>query len=331
MESSYDVFLGELRQKDRCMNKDAESHLKNVSENFSMDLGFDNSSQLDDEGNPPIYSFVAGMNNSYSVRSVIIGDQNVNSLGFVTVIGSNNTTYQFQTIVGDLNDFSKSVNVAVLGQSNRDNGAIAAGAIIAGNVNEVTARNVKVLGNQNSVAAKSAVVAGDHLTIPNVPENEGGFFFGSRSCAISVRVNRSVANPLYVSGGSEPEMLPEPGFSTRYKGHWLAEQQNIRLTRRYTIDQHYTLELDHDQFARWSISNAETVAGGPNYVALSFVNWQDGDRGELVLGENVALLVQFDMSDEDAVLAYNGEGCVLLELRKEFGRLFARVLYPLHD
>ena len=48
MESSYDVFLGELRQKDQCIDKDAESHLKNVSENFSMDLGFDNSSQLYD-------------------------------------------------------------------------------------------------------------------------------------------------------------------------------------------------------------------------------------------------------------------------------------------
>ena len=305
--------------------EDTFAVIQNLTENHSLEIGFDNAPLetenevtdddgntvyqtdesgeqiLDDEGNPipeteterAFQCFVRGSNNKYGSSVTIDGDNNENSLGFVRIYGSNNKTYQFQNIFGDLNELTASVNVTVFGNSNKDNGVNANGAVIIGNLNEVTAANTFTAGYRVKNFAKGARAIGRYYTLEDTPENEYAFALGDGELdgttpkgeiSLIHRVFKAVENPLFNpadlsddSDASDPnpkdssgerKYIAERAYATEYRGHWLAVTRNV--------DTAGTVTLDHDQYARWNLTASGTVT-----LALS--NWKDGDSGELIV------------------------------------------------
>lgn len=299
--------------------EDTFAVIQNLTENHSLEIGFENAPLetetevtdddgntvyqtdengeqiLDDEGNPipeteterAFQCFVRGSGNSYGSSVTIDGDNNENSLGFVRIYGSNNKTYQFQNIFGDLNELTASVNVTVFGNSNKDNGKNANGAVIIGNLNEVTAANTFTAGYRVKNFAKGARAFGRYFTLEDTPENEYAFALGdgeldgttpTGEISLIHRVFKSVLNPLYdpskdtdntgTDSAGEKKYVAERAYATEYRGHWLAITRNV--------DTAGTVTLDHDLFARWNLT-----ASGEITLALS--NWKDGDSGELIV------------------------------------------------
>lgn len=299
--------------------EDTFAVIQNLTENHSLEIGFDNAPLettsevtdgdgntvyqtdengeqiLDEEGNPipkteterAFQCFVRGSGNSYGSSVTIDGDNNENSLGFVRIYGSNNKTYQFQNIWGDNNELTASVNVTVFGNSNKDNGKNANGAVIIGNLNEVTAANTFTAGYRVKNFAKGARAIGRYYTLEDTPENEYAFALGdgeldgttpTGEISLIHRVFKSVLNPLYdpskdtdntgTDSAGEKKYVAERAYATEYRGHWLAVTRNV--------DTAGTVTLDHDFFARWNLTASGTVT-----LALS--NWKDGDSGELIV------------------------------------------------
>ena len=312
-----DVAVGAFTKKriktyealpDAAALEDTFAVIQNLTENHSLEIGFDNaplettSEVTDDDGNT-VYEedgttpkteterafqcFVVGSNNKYGSSVTIDGDNNENSLGFVRIYGSNNKTYQFQNIFGDLNELTASVNVTVFGNSNKDNGKNANGAVIIGNLNEVTAANTFTAGYRVKNFAKGARAFGRYFTLEDTPENEYAFALGdgeldgttpTGEISLIHRVFKSVLNPLYdpskdtdntgTDSAGEKKYVAERAYATEYRGHWLAVTRNV--------DTAGTVTLDHDFFARWNLTASGTVT-----LALS--NWKDGDSGELIV------------------------------------------------
>lgn len=287
---------------------EGDAVIQNLTENHSIEIGFENApletenEVTDDEGNT-VYEedgttpkteterafqcFVVGSNNKYGSSVTIHGDNNENSLGFVRIYGSNNKTYQFQNIFGDLNELTASVNVTVFGNSNKDNGRNANGAVIIGNLNEVTGANSYTAGYRLRNHAKGARAIGRYFTLEDTPENEYAFALGdgeldgttpTGEISLIHRVFKSVLNPLYdpskdtdntgTDSAGEKKYVAERAYATEYRGHWLAVTRNV--------DTAGTVTLDHDFFARWNL----TASGE---ITLSLSNWQDGDSGELIV------------------------------------------------
>ena len=299
--------------------EDTFAVIDNLTENHSIEIGFENAPLetetevtdddgnmvyqtdesgeqiLNEEGNPipkteterAFQCFVRGSGNSYGSSVTINGDNNENSLGFVRIYGSNNKTYQFQNIFGDLNELTASVNVTVFGNSNKDNGVNANGAFIIGNLNEVTAANSYTAGYRLKNHAKGARAIGRYYTLEDTPENEYAFALGdgeldgttpTGEISLIHRVFKSVLNPLYdpskdtdntgTDSAGEKKYVAERAYATEYRGHWLAVTRNV--------DTAGTVTLDHDFFARWNL----TASGE---ITLSLANWKDGDSGELIV------------------------------------------------
>lgn len=305
--------------------EDTFAVIQNLTENHSLEIGFDNAPLetenevtdddgntvyqtdengeqiLDEEGNPipeteterAFQCFVRGSGNSYGSSVTIHGDNNENSLGFVRIYGSNNKTYQFQNIWGDLNELTASVNVTVFGNSNKDNGKNANGAVIIGNLNEVTAANTFTAGYRVKNFAKGARAFGRYFTLEDTPENEYAFALGdgeldgttpTGEISLIHRVFKAAENPLFNpadlsddSDASDPnpkdssgerKYVAERAYATEYRGHWLAVTRNV--------DTAGTVTLDHDFFARWNLTASGTVT-------LALANWKDGDSGELIV------------------------------------------------
>lgn len=305
--------------------EDTFAVIQNLTENHSLEIGFENAPLemttevtdddgntvyqtdengeqiLDEEGNPipeteterAFQCFVRGSGNSYGSCVTIHGDNNENSLGFVRIYGSNNKTYQFQNIFGDLNELTASVNVTVFGNSNKDNGRNANGAVIIGNLNEVTGANSYTVGYRLKNHAKGARAIGRYYTLEDTPENEYAFALGdgeldgttpTGEISLIHRVFKATENPLFNpdsladdSDASDPnpkdssgerKYVAERAYATEYRGHWLAVTRNV--------DTAGTVTLDHDLFARWNL----TASGE---ITLSLANWQDGDSGELIV------------------------------------------------
>lgn len=287
---------------------EGDAVIQNLTEHHSLEIGFENApletetEVTDDDGNT-VYEedgttpkteterafqcFVVGSNNKYGSSVTIHGDNNENSLGFVRIYGSNNKTYQFQNIFGDLNELTASVNVTVFGNSNKDNGKNANGAFIIGNLNEVTAANTFTAGYRVKNFAKGARAFGRYFTLEDTPENEYAFALGdgeldgttpTGEISLIHRVFKSVLNPLYdpskdtdntgTDSAGEKKYVAERAYATEYRGHWLAVTRNV--------DTAGTVTLDHDLFARWNL----TASGE---ITLSLANWKDGDSGELVV------------------------------------------------
>lgn len=288
--------------------EDTFAVIQNLTENHSLEIGFENApletetEVTDDDGNT-VYEedgttpkteterafqcFVRGSNNSYGSSVTIHGDNNENSLGFVRIYGNYNKTYQFQNIWGDNNELTASVNVTVFGNSNKDNGKNANGAVIIGNLNEVTAANTFTAGYRVKNFAKGARVFGRYFTLEDTPENEYAFALGdgeldgttpTGEISLIHRVFKKVLNPLYdpakdtdntgTDSAGEKQYIAERAYATEYRGHWLAVTRNV--------DTAGTVTLDHDFFARWNLT-----ASGEITLALS--NWKDGDSGELIV------------------------------------------------
>lgn len=287
---------------------EGDAIIQNLTENHSLEIGFENApletetEVTDDDGNT-VYEedgttpkteterafqcFVRGSGNSYGSCVTIDGDNNENSLGFVRIYGSNNKTYQFQNIWGDLNELTASVNVTVFGNSNKDNGKNANGAFIVGDMNEVTGRNTITAGYRLKNHAKGGKAFGRYFTLEDTPENEYAFALGdgeldgttpTGEISLIHRVFKKVLNPLYdpakdtdntgTDSAGEKQYIAERAYATEYRGHWLAITRNV--------DTAGTVTLDHDQYARWNL----TASGE---ITLSLSNWQDGDSGELIV------------------------------------------------
>ena len=261
--------------------------VRSLIDDQSAEIGFDNSPVLkeeeDEQGNPetvrPFRSVVIGDNNSYGDACFIRGDYNTNALGWVTVIGSRNKTYQFQTIFGDLNEFESAVNVTVIGQANKG-GDKARSAFVVGNLNVVNGESSFTIGNRIANSAKHSLVFGRNLIVSDDVENEGGFFLGTGELTGSTvsdgaasfihRVYKAVDNPLYTQGGTEPQYIHKRAPSTWYRGRFRPVEQQIAVQGIMTVT------LDHDQYSRWHL-----VGGGTCTVSLE--NWENGDVGELVV------------------------------------------------
>lgn len=287
---------------------EGDAIIQNLTENHSLEIGFENApletetEVTDDDGNT-VYEedgttpkteterafqcFVVGSNNKYGSCVTIHGDNNENSLGFVRIYGNYNKTYQFQNIWGDNNELTASVNVTVFGNSNKDNGRNANGAVIIGNMNEVTAANSYTAGYRLRNHAKGARAIGRYYTLEDTPENEYALALGDGELdgttpkgeiSLIHRVFKSVLNPLYdpskdtdntgTDSAGEKQYIAERAYATEYRGHWLAVTRNV--------DTAGTVTLDHDLFARWNL----TASGE---ITLSLSNWQDGDSGELIV------------------------------------------------
>ena len=287
---------------------------ENLVDNHSLELGFDNVPKTeevevtDDEGNT-VYEedgttpkteterafqcVVFGSTNKYGSSVIIQGDSNENELGFVRVFGSNNKTYQFQNVFGDLNEFTASVNITVFGSTNKDNGLNANGAFVFGNMNEITGQNTFTAGYRVKNLAKGARAFGRYFTLEDTPENEYAFALGdgeldgttpAGEVSFIHRVFKKVENPLFdpddLEEGSslsdpnpkdssgERKYVAERAYETEYRGHFLPITQTVAAAG--------TVTLDHDRYARWNL----TASGA---VTLALANWKDGDSGELII------------------------------------------------
>ena len=307
---SYEEFGGISDQLPEGFSSVAE----NLVDNHSLELGFDNVPKTeevevtDDEGNT-VYEedgttpkteterafqcVVFGSTNKYGSSVIIQGDSNENELGFVRVFGSNNKTYQFQNVFGDLNEFTASVNVTVFGATNKDNGVNANGAFVFGNMNEVTGQNTFTVGFRVKNFAKGARAFGRYFTLEDTPENEYAFALGdgeldgttpAGEISLVHRVFKKIENPLFDpddladdSDASDPnpkdssgerKYVAERAYETEYRGHFLPITQTVAAAG--------TVTLDHDRYARWNL----TASGA---VTLALANWKDGDSGELIV------------------------------------------------
>ena len=281
---------------------------------------------------------MVGSNNSYGSSVIIHGDNNENSLGFVRIYGSNNKTYQFQNIFGDLNELTASVNVTVFGNSNKDNGVNANGAFVVGNLNEVTAANTFTAGYRVKNFAKGARAFGRYFTLEDSPENEYAFALGdgeldgstpTGEISLIHRVFKKVENPLFNpdnladdSDASDPnpkdssgerEYIAERAYSTEYRGHWLAVTRNV--------DTAGTVTLDHDQYARWNLTASGTVT-------LVLANWQDGDSGELIVDttkQTISIPADWVTLSADITTT---PGVYVLEIAQVSNTIFYAIKYP---
>ena len=352
---SYEEFGGISDQLPEGFSSVAE----NLVDNHSLELGFDNVPKTeevevtDDEGNT-VYEedgttpkteterafqcVVFGSANKYGSSVIIQGDSNENELGFVRVFGSNNKTYQFQNIFGDLNEFTASVNVTVFGSTNRDNGKNANGAFVFGNMNEVTGQNTFTVGCRVKNFAKGARAFGRYFTLEDTPENEYAFALGdgeldgttpAGEISFIHRVFKKVENPLFdpddpAEGSSlsdpnpkdssgERKYVAERAYETEYRGHFLPITQTVAAAG--------TVTLDHDRYARWNL----TASGA---VTLALANWKDGDSGELIIDttkQTISIPAEWVTLGADITTT---PGVYVLEIAKIGNTVFYAIKWP---
>ena len=352
---SYEEFGGISDQLPEGFSSVAE----NLVDNHSLELGFDNVPKTeevevtDDEGNT-VYEedgttpkteterafqcVVFGSTNKYGSSVIIQGDSNENDLGFVRVFGSNNKTYQFQNVFGDLNEFTASVNVTVFGSTNKDNGKNANGAFVFGNMNEITGQNTFTAGYRVKNLAKGARAFGRYFTLEDTPENEYAFALGdgeldgttpAGEVSFIHRVFKKVENPLFdpddlAEGSSlsdpnpkdssgERKYVAERAYETEYRGHFLPITQTVAVAG--------TVTLDHDRYARWNL----TASGA---VTLALANWKDGDSGELIIDttkQTISIPAEWVTLGADITTT---PGVYVLEIAKIGNTVFYAIKWP---
>lgn len=135
------------------------------------------------------------------------------------------------------------------------------------------------LGYRAIADAKFATVIGKDGELPNSPENEAAFAIagGEHNIplnALTSRSRRKVGNPLFGQDG-EPEFVNQLGFCLSYRGHLLdyLDERTVNVTSGITA-----VSLDHDWFGRWRITPT-----GSGKITFSCDNWENGDRGTLVV------------------------------------------------
>lgn len=230
------------------------------------------------------------------------------------------------------------MNVTVFGNSNKDNGVNANGAVIIGNLNEVTAANTFTAGYRVKNFAKGARAIGRYYTLEDTPENEYAFALGDGELdgttpkgeiSLIHRVFKAAENPLFNpddladdSDASDPnpkdssgerKYVAERAYATEYRGHWLAVTRNV--------DTAGTVTLDHDLFARWNLT-----ASGEITLALS--NWKDGDSGELIVDttkQTINIPAEWVTLGADITKT---PGVYVLEIAQVGSTIFYAIKYP---
>ena len=244
-------------------------------------------------------SFAVGGNNKVS------GDMN-----FVTGNG-NEIAGQGAEVLGSGNRDVTGVDVKIIGDGNK-----AAGnrVNVIGFHNEVSGNESSVLGNGLKVAAQKAVLIGQRGELADTPENKGAVAIaggdaedGTKEISFIHRARK--VDPL-------DETNTEPAFSHEYRGRLKAVTQTISTVG--------TVELDHDQYARWELTGTGTVT-------LTLSNWQDGDRGEVVIDttkQTFTIPAAWIVPDSvwDAWTTAPGKYC--MEIRQEGGAVFAHAAVP---
>lgn len=254
------------------------------------------------------YSFVNGLcNYNAGECAVITGANNYNTADHVDIGGVNNKLiapdgYGRYTFIRGNGNIAASDNITVFGTGNEVTGM---GATVIGGMNkEVTGRDSFAFGNMLKVvadyakawgyqlknAAKNAFLFGRYGELDDSAENEGVFAIAGGEnknplLAWIFRTRKAVINPLYNSnldiGNSgtdskgEKQYIPKLAFSAQYRGHLLdyCDERTVNVTSGITA-----VSLDHDWFGRFRITPT-----GAGKITFSCDNWEDGDRGTLVI------------------------------------------------
>ncbi|MBO4646644.1 MAG: putative Ig domain-containing protein [Lentisphaeria bacterium] len=244
-------------------------------------------------------SFASGGNNK------ITGD-----MDFVTGNG-NEIEGQGAVVLGSSNREVTGVDVKILGDGSKASGNR---ANLIGFYNEVSGDESSVLGNGLKVSAKKAVVIGQRGELADTPENKGAVAIAGGDTNDGTKEISFIHRSRKVNALDETET--EPAFTHEYRGRLKA------MT--LTIAEVGTVELDHDQYARWELT-------GTGAVTLTLANWIDGDRGEVVIDttkQTFTIPAAWIVPDEvwDAWTATPGVYC--MEIRQEGGAVFAHAAVP---
>ena len=259
------------------------------------------------------FSGAAGVGNAVSGnRSFASGGNNKVSGDMVNVFGTgNDIAGQSAVVMGSGNNDVTGVDVKIIGDGNKASGNR---TNVIGFHNNVSGNESSVLGNGLNAAAKKAVLIGQRGELADTPENQGAVAIAGGdnndgSKVISFIHRSRKANPL-------DETETEPAFTHEYRGRLKAMV--------LTIAEVGTVELDHDQYARWELT-------GTGAVTLTLANWQDGDRGEVVIDttkQTFSIPAAWVVPDEvwDAWSETPGKYC--MEIRQEGGAVFAHAAVP---
>ncbi len=162
---------------------------------------------------------------------------------------------------------------------------------------EANAGGSIAIGSQLVNNAPGAALLGTHGKLEGAVDNIGAIVIagGTRKeqrLPLILRVNKSVANPLFPQEGEAP-FLPEPEFSMEYAGHLLAHTVSASGT---------TLVMDHGVAGRWKFTpSGQTVP--------QLKNWVDGDSGELIIlngGSRIAFPSAWKWSGDQPELKSSG-------------------------
>ena len=192
------------------------------------------------------------------------------------ISGFNNTVFGSDIYCcGAINNLN-GIRITVLGNTITAN---ANNVFAIGMQHTIGADNTVTIGYRLKNNAKSAVMIGRDAELENSPENEGAMGFGGGDATRKLftmlsRCRRKIANPLYGQTG-EPQFINRMGFRTDYHGHLLdcCDERTVNVAAGIQA-----VSLDHDWFGRWRITPT-----GSGQITFSADNWENGDRGTLVI------------------------------------------------
>ena len=259
------------------------------------------------------FSAAQGVNNTVSGnRSFASGGNNKISGDMSEAIGNGNEIEgQGAVVLGSSNRDVTGVDVKILGDSSKASGNR---SNLIGFYNEVSGDQSSALGNNLKVAAKKAVLIGQRGELADTPENQGAVAIAGGDTSDGTEeisfIHRSrKVNPLDAEE-------TEPAFSHEYRGRLKAMV--------LTIAEVGTIELDHDQYARWELT-------GTGAVTLTLANWQDGDRGEVVIDtakQTFSIPASWIVPDSVWDAWTETPGIYCMEIRQEGGAVFAHAAVP---
>lgn len=268
------------------------------------------------------FNLVSGnFSEAVGANNTVLGDRNIVSGGnnkvesdmsFVTGSGNEvSKTGQGAVILGSSNNDVTGVDPKILGDGNKVSGNR---VNIVGFHNNVSGNESTVIGNVLKVESKKSILIGNRGELPNTHENSGAIGFAGGDSNEGTKVVSFIHRTHKTDTmNSDSE---EICYSTEYMGRL------VPITLK--IAEVGTIELDHDQYARWEFT-------GTGAVALTLSNWQDGDRGEVVIDttkQTFSIPASWIVPDEvwDAWTDNPGKYC--MEIRKEGGAIFAHAAVP---
>lgn len=261
------------------------------------------------------FSEASGVGNTViGDRSIVSGGNNKVEADLAFVTGNGNEiskTGQGAVVLGGGNNDVTGVDPKILGDGNKVSGNR---VNVIGFHNTVSGDESSVLGNSLTVAAKKAVLIGQRGSLPNTFENLGAIGFAGGDS----EEGDQIVSFIHRTHKTDPldSEKSEQAFNTEYRGRLIPKTLQIADIG--------TIELDHDQYARWELT-------GTGAVTLTLANWQDGDRGEVVIDttkQTFSIPAAWVVPDEvwDEWTETPGKYC--MEIRKEGGAVFAHAAVP---